>query len=160
VVEQQRTGEILLVGVGNIYRSDDGAGPEVARRIAWLEVENLQVIEIPGDCSDLLERWKGAEIVMLVDAVASGDPPGTIHRLDAESLDSMSGFGGVSTHGLGVVEAIKLAQATKSLPAKLFIYGITAKDFQPGVGLSPEVEAGVEQVVGEILEEARCTSIP
>ena len=68
---------------GTTWRSDDAAGPRgrpaPARRGSTARVR----VEHEGEPVDLIEEWAGADAVIVVDAVSSGAPPGTIHRLDA-----------------------------------------------------------------------------
>ncbi len=52
-----------------------------------------------------------------------------------------------STHTLGPIEAVEVARALGSLPARVTLIGIEGGDFSWGTGLSPEVEAAVERVV-------------
>jgi hydrogenase maturation protease len=146
-------GRVLLLGVGNDWRGDDGAGPAVARRLRELNLPGLTVRETAGDAATLLASFKDAATVILVDAASSGAEPGTVWRLqagvDAVPLRKDRG----STHGLGVAEAVELARVLKELPPRLIIFGIEGKSFGPGPGLSPEVVQAVDEVAGRILRE-------
>src|ERR1039458_5833058 len=64
---------MLIIGCGNRERSDDGAGILVAERLRELGIEADTRI---GDAADLIEAWKGADDVILVDAVVTGAPGG------------------------------------------------------------------------------------
>ena len=74
---------ILVIGIGNEYRGDDGLGLIVARRLRERHLPKVTIMEIGGDLTVLGETWQGAETVILVDAVASGREPGTIYRFEA-----------------------------------------------------------------------------
>jgi hydrogenase maturation protease len=74
---------VLLIGIGNAYRHDDAAGLMVARRLKERALSSCEVHEQVGEGTALMELWKGAERVVVVDAVQSGSPAGTIHRFDA-----------------------------------------------------------------------------
>jgi hydrogenase maturation protease len=91
----------------------------------------------------------------VVDAVYSGAPPGTIHRLDASSKEIPRQFFHYSTHALGVTEAVQLARALNQLPPRLIVYGIEGKNFGAGVGLSTEVEQASIAVAARVLDEVR-----
>ena len=80
--------EVLVIGVGNDYRGDDAVGLIVARRIREMNLPQVQVIESDGEFTRLMESWKDAESVILIDAVQSGVAPGTIHRFDANEQKS------------------------------------------------------------------------
>lgn len=141
---------ILIIGIGNEYRSDDAAGLLVARMLQAQELPHVSIREATGEGTALLEAWKGADHVILVDAVASEAPAGTIYQLDAQSGQIQPGLFALSTHAFGVAEAIELARVLGNLPAHLVIYGIESKHFVAGVGLSPEVERAAREVVERI----------
>lgn len=97
-----------------------------------------------------MEAWRGADTVILIDAVLSGAPPGTIHHLDAHAQSIPTNFFSYSTHAFSVAEAIELARILNCLPPRLLLIGIEGKDFAYGMGLSPEVDEAVARVVHSI----------
>ena len=141
----------LIIGIGNEYRGDDAAGLIVARRLKERLTDSVKVIEQSGDGAALMEAWRGAETVIIIDAVMSGAAPGTIHRFDlnAQPLPK-SGFR-CSTHAFGVAEAIELAGALGNFPQRLVVYGIEGKNFAAGMGLSAEVEKATGEAVRQAL---------
>ncbi|MCA9439983.1 MAG: hydrogenase maturation protease [Candidatus Omnitrophica bacterium] len=143
---------ILVIGIGNSFRRDDGAGVEVVRRIEELELENVQTIEQSGEGVSLMAAWEGAESVILVDAVSSGSPPGAIHFLNPIEKEIPSDFFHYSTHAFSVAEAVELARALGKLPPRIWIYGIEGIDFGAGEGFSPIVERSVHEVAGLLAE--------
>ena len=143
----------LIIGIGNEYRGDDAVGLIVARRLNERLADSVKVIEQSGDGAALMAAWRGAETVIIFDAVMSGAAAGTIHRFDVSAQPlPKSGFR-CSTHAFGVAEAIELARALGELPRSLMVYGIEGKNFAAGVGLSPEVERAVGEVVRRTLTE-------
>jgi len=146
---------IVVIGVGNEYRSDDGAGIAVARRLRTLFSAGVTILEESGEGAALMQAWQGATWVMLVDAVRSGASPGTIHRLDARATPLPMGFFHYSTHAFSVAEAVELARSLDQLPAHLIVYGIEGASFTAGVEFSPAVEQAVEAVVERLAQEVR-----
>ena len=146
----------LVIGLGNDFRRDDGAGRVAARRLRELAPGALDILEQSGEGAALMEAWRGAELVVLIDAVHSGAAPGHIHRLDAETEPIPSNFFHYSTHAFSLAEAVELARALGELPPRLIVYGIEGSDFTSGEGLSPQVAAAVEQVAQSIHSEL-CT---
>lgn len=59
----------------------------------------------------------------------------------------------VSTHGLGLAEAIELARAIDRLPARCVVHAIEASAFDHGSGLTPDVAAAVAETGRRILAE-------
>ncbi len=146
---------ILLIGIGNEYRGDDGVGLVAARELQAKKLPHILVTECSGDGAELMEMWKSAATVILVDAVSSGAKPGTIYRLDALTQPIAASFSFPSTHAFGVAQALGLARALDQLPPCLMIYAIEGKNFAAGKGLSTEVEQAVREVVAQVASEVQ-----
>ena len=146
---------ILIIGIGNEYRGDDGVGLVVARELRAKKLPHIVVIECSGDGAELMEMWKTAATVILVDAVSSGAKAGAIYRLDALTQSIAASYSFPSTHAFGVAEALRLARALDQLPPCLMIYAIEGKNFAAGSGLSLEVEQAVREVVEQVASEVQ-----
>ncbi|MCS6924750.1 MAG: hydrogenase maturation protease [Candidatus Binatia bacterium] len=144
---------ILILGIGNAYRSDDAVGLIVARRLRHELSDVAEVREVSGEGTALLELWTGADAVIVIDAIQSGSAPGTVHRFDARSQPIPAASVRSSTHAFGVAEAVALARTLQQFPSRLVVYGIEGKNFAPGVGLSPEVDRSVEELVARVRQE-------
>lgn len=144
---------ILVLGLGNAFRCDDGAGRVVARRLRDEGLPRVAVREASGEGTALMEAWSGADLVILVDAVQSGDAPGTIHRFDANRVSVPARFFHYSTHAFGVAEAVELARALNQLPPQLVLYGIEGMDFAAGERLSTEVSTAIDEVLARVRQE-------
>lgn len=140
---------MLIIGCGNRQRGDDAAGIIAGERLRAL---GIAVELCAGEASELMEIWTGAEDVIVIDAVVTSAPVGSIHVWDGRpplGRDKSCR----STHGLGVAEAIELARALDSLPPKLRVFGIEGQKFALGSAMSPEVERAVEEIVSRIVGE-------
>lgn len=144
----------VIVGAGNAYRRDDGAGLAIARRLIGALPGAVRVLVKEGDFASLVDDWQGADAVIVIDATSSGLEPGTIRRYEAHERPLPSAFSRSSTHSFGVAEAIELARALGRLPARLVVFGIEGRDFTLGEGLSADLDAAVDEVVRRVIEEA------
>ena len=143
----------MVIGIGNRWRRDDAAGPEVARRLREADPPGVQVLEQEGEPIALLAAWSGAEEALVIDGVSSGASPGTLHRFDVAEGPLPAEFFSGSTHTLGVPDAVELARELDRLPKRLVVYGIEGEDFAAGEGLTPKVEASVERLAAQLLAE-------
>ncbi len=141
---------MIVIGVGNAWRGDDGAGLAVARRLREAAPAGLEVREVEGDASALVDAWAGADRVVVVDAAESGAPPGTVRRFDAVAEPLPARGVRSSTHAFGVPDAIELSRALGRLPARLDVYAIEGAGFTAGDRLSPAVDQAVAAVVEEL----------
>jgi hydrogenase maturation protease len=144
----------VVFGVGNPDRGDDGAGPAVAHQLRDLPHQDIEIVEHLGEAATLLAQMVGATSVFLIDACASGAPPGTIHRFDVSAAPVPAEVAlGLSTHGFGPATAVELARSLGQLPHRCIIYTIEGASFATGAPLSPQVAAGVAQVVDRVCAE-------
>jgi hydrogenase maturation protease len=139
-----------IICCGNPDRGDDGVGALVAERLRDFGVE----AEVrSGEALDLIEAWRGADNVVVVDAVETGAPLGTVRLWDGRRA-SFSSDESASTHRLGVSAAIRLARVLGRLPERLQIYGIEGRRFEHGTEVSPELKPAVEHVVDRLMRRA------
>jgi hydrogenase maturation protease len=144
---------VLVIGIGNMYRGDDGAGIAAVRQLKDRVPPGVGVLEETGEGTSLIEAWKDAGSVILIDAVRSGAPAGTIYRLDAHTEKIPAKLFLCSSHAFGVPEAIELARALNQLPRSLIVYGIEGQIYEAGEKLSLPVEEAIRAVASQVLRE-------
>jgi hydrogenase maturation protease len=118
----------LVVGLGNDLRGDDAAGLLAARAIRELRLDQVDVEDHLGDVAALAESMARYAEVVIVDAVVSGAPPGTVRELDPDASVTRARS---SSHGLGVSEALALARALGA-GTHVHLIGIEGSQFALG----------------------------
>ena len=136
-----------IICCGNRERGDDGAGVFVADRLRELGIE---VMIHSGEPLALMDAWTDADEVIVVDAVVTGAPVGTVHRWNGQPPAATAPVS-ASTHGLGLAEAIRLGRQLHRMPSQLFIYGIEGNHFAMGTQMALKVQQAVEKVVEDIV---------
>ena len=146
---------IVIIGIGNPYRGDDAVGHVVTQHLRQVlpACQPVTVLDTSGEGTHLLSLWQNADLVILVDAVLSGAPPGTVYRLDAHQQPFPAAQWRSSTHAYGVAEALALARVLHQLPPHLLLYGIEGHTFALGTGLSAPGAQAVPDVVARIRHE-------
>jgi hydrogenase maturation protease len=145
---------ITVIGIGNPYRGDDGVGPAVVAglRDRFGNDPRVRLVELDGEPALLVQAWAEGDVVIVVDAVRSSHPSGTIHTFRAGDLDGLAAedvsFG--SGHLLGLRDAVHLADALDRLPARLEIIGVEGAQFALGEGLSDPVGRACARVVAAL----------
>lgn len=148
------TGKIpLVIGIGNAYRRDDGAGLWIATQLKEKKIPEIQIEESSGEISDLMELWKNHDTVIAVDALSSGSKAGEIRRYEVHLGPLPAETFHYSTHGLSLAEAVELARAMGRLPKHFIIYAIEGRDFAAGEEISPVVKTACLKVVDRIIQE-------
>lgn len=102
-----------------------------------------------GEALELIEAWHGDDDVVVVDSVETGSPPGTIWLWDGRTAN-FPAHQPVSSHGLGLSAAMRLARILGRLPKRMRVYGIEGRRFDHGFKVSPALRVAVDQVVRRI----------
>ena len=134
----------LLIGLGNPQRGDDGVGVAVVRCVAERAAGALSVEE-SDDPASLIDTWSGVERVVVVDAMKSDRPAGTVLTLDVTERPLPSdGWATGGTHALGLAAAVELSRALGRLPQRLVVIGVEVDGLTAGTELTPAVRAAIQ----------------
>jgi hydrogenase maturation protease len=151
---------IVVIGVGNPYRADDGVGPTVVERLERRNVDSAVLARSLGEATELIDLWTGADLAIVVDAVLA-DPahPGRVHRLVVQRPPAGRDRA-ASSHGMGLGEAVELARVLDRLPGELVLYAVEVDRVDYGEGLSPPVARAAERLAGDIAAEVTARRTP
>lgn len=150
---------VLIAGVGNVLRADDAFGVEVARRMADLPLPaGVHLVEIGiAGIALVQELQEGWDVLVVVDAVDHGRPPGTIMLIEPDVLDvstlSVTERGDqlADMHLATPERSMMLARALGVLPPTVLMVGCQIADPDAvGQGMTPAVTAAVDVAVKEI----------
>jgi hydrogenase maturation protease len=146
-------GRVVVIGVGNEFRHDDGAGPQVVAQLRSRARPGVELLVSDGDPARLIEAWDGAALAVVADTVrAEPAVPGRLHRLVLDR-DHLVLDPAVSSHGMGLGEAIGLAAALGRLPERLIVHTVEVGDVSVGTGLTPPVAAAIDVLADAMLRD-------
>ncbi|RDI55254.1 hydrogenase maturation protease [Nocardia mexicana] len=143
---------MVVIGVGNEYRHDDGIGPLVASQIERLGLPGVLATVCDGEPTGLLDAWADADLAVVVDAVLC-DPstPGRVWRTTVDALRGVTTA--TSSHALGIPDAVPLGRALGRVPRELVVIAVEAACLDLGAGLSDPVAAALPRVVEAVRAE-------
>jgi hydrogenase maturation protease len=148
---------ILILGVGNTLLRDEGVGVRVVQTMAQQgSIAGVEFYDGGTAGLDLLDVLAGRRKVIVVDAIASGSKPGTVLRFGPEELPVWLG---PSQHDLGLLETLAIAKQLGSAPQEVVVFGITPKEVDFGMDLSPEIAKLVPEIIGQIRAELERTEL-
>ncbi len=148
----------LILGLGNPILGDDAVGLRVAREVARQRTPEagVTVAEEERGGLALLEQLAGFDRVLLIDAIQTGAPVGTLHHLGVESVPTQRT---ATAHGINLRMALEMGRRSGlSLPTNnaISILGIEAGDVLTFTeSLSPEMELAIPPAVEAVREWLR-----
>jgi hydrogenase maturation protease len=144
---------ILVLGLGNLLLSDDGVGPAVLQQLAnssSLWSHDVEFVDGGTQGLALLSQFDGRRAVIIVDALQTGAPPGTVHRLTLNELRANAAPRADSAHEGNAGELLAAAQLLGELPDRLFIVGVEPARLSTGLALSDAVQQAIPNVVDQV----------
>jgi hydrogenase maturation protease len=155
----------LVAGIGNIFNGDDGFGVEVAQRLSrrpqpeGVHVEDYGIRGVHLAYA-LLD---GYDLLVLVDAMARGEAPGTVFVLepDVDAGETPP----LDAHRMDPHAVLGMVAGLGGEIGRVLVVGCEPADVGDGIGLSPPVEAAVaaalhlveDVVAGHVFAEKETT---
>jgi len=154
---------VLVAGMGNLLRRDDGFGVYVAERLqAASAPPEVRVVEVGiGGIHLVHELLAHADALIVIDALDLGREPGTVMVVRPEVRAPQGRDDLADMHYATPERALMLAQALGVLPVDAWIVGCQPEDADGlGEGLTDSVARAVEPAVEEIRRLTRTLGVP
>ncbi len=148
----------MIAGVGNMFMKDDGFGGAVIKKMqhnkfpAGVEINDFGI----GGLKLAYDLMKGYDGLILLDASARGEPPGTLYLIETNENDfdaDLENGGPIDPHGADPVTVLRFVKSIGSWPGKVLIVACeptSVDEFE--IGLSNAVNASIDKAV-EMVEE-------
>jgi hydrogenase maturation protease len=155
------TRKVLVLGVGNLLLSDDGVGVHTIQRLQEVArlPEEVQVVDGGTSGLDLLHYLEGVSRLLIVDAVETGQAPGTLMRITGDQVPAYLSLK-MSPHEIGLPDMLFAAKLRDLYPEEVVIWGVQPATTEVGLDLSPLVGAQVDILLEKILGELDRWGIP
>ncbi|MDI3328072.1 MAG: hydrogenase maturation protease [Alicyclobacillaceae bacterium] len=143
----------LIIGCGNLLRSDDGVGPLLVRRLWELgPPPGVRLADGGTAGMDVAFQIGDAQELILVDACRTGAEPGTIFEVPGEEVETPP-LTAINLHDFRWDHAIAFGRwmLKDRFPKKVTVFLVEAETLDPGFGLSPPVEAAMERLAAELM---------
>jgi len=142
-----RDTKTVIVGIGNILKGDDGAGPLICQQLkkAKISAELIDAGTVPENYIQPIIK-KAPQNLIVIDAIDFGDEPGSIKIFKPEQLDSIV----ISTHSLSPGLFVDLV--CNNVSVDVYFIGIQPAQIMLGQPVSQKVKLAVQQL-SEVLTE-------
>lgn len=127
------SGRVLIAGIGNSLKSDDGFGPALINRLSGkIKAECLDVGLVPENYIAKIVRLK-PDVILFIDAVSMDEPIATLKLITDDQIPHY----GFSTHNMSpklLIENIK-----SQIKTRIFMLGIQPRNLEFGEEISKDI---------------------
>jgi hydrogenase maturation protease len=152
-MQNNQQSHILVLGLGNLLLQDEGLGVRALERLMDQYRLPDQVRTLDGGTLGitLLPFLEEVSHLLVLDAVHTGNPPGTLVRIEGEALQKALSLK-VSVHQTGLQELLALGLLQGSLPPHIVVCGMQPSSIAWGVDLSSPVAGQIDLLVQMAIE--------
>jgi hydrogenase maturation protease len=144
----------LILGVGNLLLTDEGLGIHAVRKLLDLAglPEDVEIVDGGTAGLGLLYYLEGVERLVIIDAVDSGNPPGTMVRLSGDQIPAYMAMK-LSPHEITLPDFLAAAKLRDLYPQEVIVWGIQPESLEVGVELSATLAARLDELVSNVVAE-------
>jgi hydrogenase maturation protease len=152
---------VLVLGLGNVVCTDDGAGIAAVHKLIREYDLPEGVLALDGGTLglSLLPLVDSADQLILVDAIKADGPPGTQVRIEGEEV-APAVYERLSPHQIGVADLLAGASLLDRYPDRVVVIGVVPESIELGVERTPAVEASIPELVERVVEELTVMGYP
>jgi hydrogenase maturation protease len=151
---------LVVIGLGNVLLRDDALGVRVVEGLRELSAGDplalpagTRLVDGGALLVDLLHTVRDARGLVLVDAVRTGGPEGSVSVLRGDAIAPADGAHSQAVNEIG--DMLAIAQLMGWLPADTALVGVEAADTGFGTELSPGVAAALPRAIATVCDELR-----
>ncbi len=145
-LSQILSGNVLIVGIGNQFKSDDGFGPALINRIQGkVKATCLDTGLSPENYIGKIIKFR-PQVILFVDVVSMDAPVATVKLIDSDQI-ALYGF---STHNMS--PKLMIENIMCQIDTKVFMLGVQPKNLEFGEKISPELNGALNSLETIIIE--------
>ena len=145
---------LIVIGLGNYLRGDDGIGPVIIQKLEeYHRSLQIKLVDAGSDAFTVLNYLLGSDPVLIIDCARMGEKPGTVQKIIPENTKFSTLDMGISLHGYHLAELWQIARSM-GVKTRLSIIGIEPDAVEFNSGLSGAVEKSIPIILQMVEEEA------
>ena len=152
---------ILILGVGNILLSDEGAGikaiQELQRQYSF--PAEVELMDAGTSGMQLLPWIENRSDLFILDIVNEQEADyGEVLQYNYEDPPAFVRKKSTS-HQIGLHEVLAFSQMSNTLPSRIVLFGIRPLSFDTSLDLSPQVQEGLQKLIRMVIRELESSGI-
>lgn len=152
---------VLVLGMGNILLEDEGLGIRALQALQkQFDIpEAVELLDGGTTGMGLLDEISGREHLLVLDAVQTGDPPGTLVEMRNDEVPVYFGMR-VTPHQLGLSDVLATLELTGEQPSGVTVLGLVPESLELSLELSDRIAAELEKLVEAAAAEMAALGYP
>lgn len=137
----------LVIGVGNLLRTDDGVGIHVIKRLDEAN-PGVDTLDAAMGSIEILDAMRGYDRAIIVDAIETGAESGTIYSVNLTAGERPPII--THSHGTDILTTIELGRQLygEEMPGEIILLAIEAEDTTTiGDKPTPRVQRAIEKAL-------------
>ena len=143
---------IVVLGVGNLLRRDEGVGVHVVRALSGDGGAPAELVDGGTAVFEALSGWQEIGKLVVIDALQAEREPGSVTRLRLEEASDRNGPA-LSLHQYGLLDALALLRQAGLRLGEVVIYGVEPAETDWGTELSEPVARRLPRLLEQVREE-------
>ena len=147
---------ILVAGIGNRLRGDDGFGPRVVDLLMSRKLpDGVEARDFGMAGLTIATELSDYDVAIFLDSAESEGEPGNLQRsrLEVEAgIDDSAELARLTLHEVGLEGLLKFSKTIGTLPEKVYLIGCKPKVLVPTLELSPKVESAIEEAASMVMD--------
>jgi hydrogenase maturation protease len=141
------TPSTVVLGLGNLMRTDDGVGMHAVSRLARDPrlPHGVRVVEGGTLGPELIYHVQDSRCLLVLDAVDASEEPGTVMRFSGDAISQLPS--NRSVHLVGLIELLNALKALGRAPMEVVLLGVQPKSTGWGTTLTSPVETALDFLV-------------
>jgi len=155
------TKKVIIAGIGNVLLGDDGLGPYVIEHLgASYDIgPEVELVDAGTPALDFALYFANADMLLVIDAVRSGAPAGTLLRYSRNDILRGHAPLRIDAHSPALVHALMVGDFASASPSEVLLIGAAVGNTEPGTQLTDDVRAAVPALMEMIAEAIRAQGI-
>ncbi len=136
-----------MIGLGNLVHSDDGAGVHAIQALQADARVPPEIVLLDGGTQGLalLPYLSGVPRLLVLDAIDTEEPAGTLLRFEGGALSGLPGK--ASVHQLGFADLMVALHLLGESPGEIVVLGVQPGSTEWGVELTPSVQRAMPSLI-------------
>ena len=144
----------VVLGVGNIILSDEGAGVRAVEALerGWLLPQNVMAIDGGTSGMEMIEDLSAVDLLIVLDVVKTGAAPGTVVKISGDEIPVFF-RNKLSPHQIALPDVLASLELLDAMPREIMVLGVEFISLELGLEMTPTIAEKVPVLAAMAADE-------